>query len=385
MTGGKATSRIKRDFVGGRQGAEAAFGNIFGHISMEEHAPSPPPGYRPARATRRVAIAVVLVLFAVIALELGRAVVPPGSLRAGPRTVEVPPQQGLLGIAQILADAGLIGSRIAFVTLAIFRGSARSLKAGEYDIPQGASILTILQLLETGRVKPHLIVLPEGFTVRDLARLLEAEDLARAGDVLRVASSPLFAQSLGIEADGVEGYLFPDTYQVTKGMRVEEILGRMVQRLRETIATRELLARAEERGLSLHALLTLASIIEKEAVLAEERPLIAGVFWNRLKRDMPLQADPTVSYAMGKDGRAPTRDDLQVDHPFNTYRNRGLPPGPIGNPGRAAVEAALAPARVPYLYFVSIDARQHHFSSTLEEHQRAVARYRQHRGRSGGL
>jgi UPF0755 protein len=145
------------------------------------------------------------------------------------------------------------------------------------------------------------------------------------------------------------------------------------------------LTRLQAHGLSLHELVTLASIVEKEAVLAEERPVIAGVFWNRLRRDMPLQADPTVAYAVGKDGRAPTRDDLQVDHPFNTYRNRGLPPGPIANPGLAAIQAVLSPAKVPYLYFVSIDDRQHHFSTTLEEHQQAVLRYRQAKTRARAL
>jgi len=278
----------------------------------------------------------------------------------------------------------VIRSRAAFVGLAVLRGTARSLKAGEYEIPRGASLLKTLQLLETGKVKPHFIVLPEGFTVRALARQLEAERLVPAAETLRVAATPAFVQSLGIAADRLEGYLFPDTYQVTKGVRVEEILGRMVQRFREKVATPDVLARAAERGLSLHELVTLASIIEKEAVVADERPLIAAVFWNRLRRDMPLQADPTVAYAVGKDGRAPTREDLQVDHPFNTYRFRGLPPGPIANPGRASVEAALSPAPVSYLYFVSIDDRRHHFSATLEEHNQAVTRYR-HRLRSGAL
>jgi UPF0755 protein len=234
-------------------------------------------------------------------------------------------------------------------------------------------------------VKPHLIVLPEGFTVRELARQLEAEGIARAADVLQVASDPFFAQSLGLDAQGLEGYLFPDTYRVTKGMRVEEVLGRMVHRFREKIATPELLAEAAARGLSLHELVTFASIVEKEAVVPEERPLIAGVFWNRLHRDMPLQADPTVAYAVGKDGRAPTRDDLQVHSPFNTYRHHGLPPGPIANPGRASIEATLAPAKVPYLYFVSVDDRHHYFSVSLDEHNQAVARYRASRGRGGAL
>ena len=341
-----------------------------------------PPDRRPRR--RPVVALIGLALLALAAFEAGRAIVPPPALQDGPRSVEIPPQQGLLGVAQLLGEAGVIRSRLAFVALALLRGTARSLKAGEYEIPQGASLLTTLQLIETGKVRPHLIVLPEGFTIRELARQLETEGIAAAGDVQRLATDPFFTQGLGVEADSLEGYLFPDTYRVTRGMRVEEILGRMVQRFREKIGTPEVRAQASARGLSLHALVTLASIIEKEAVVPDERPLIAGVFWNRLRRDMPLQADPTVAYAVGRDGRAPTREDLQVDHPFNTYRYRGLPPGPIANPGRASIDAALAPASVPYLYFVAIDERRHHFSATLEEHNQAVARYRQIRGRGGG-
>ena len=352
---------------------------------MEEQAPQPADELRRGRARWRVALAGVLLLALGLAIEVGRAVVPPRTLQAGPRTVEIPPQQGLGGVARILAGEGVIRSRVGFVALAVLRGSARALKAGEYEIPQGASLLTTLQLLEDGKVKPHLVVLREGATVRDVARQLEAEGIVPAADVLRLAASATFARGLGIEAEGIEGYLYPDTYQVTRGMRVEEVLGRMVHRFREKIATRDVLARARERGISLHELLTLASIVEKEAVLPEEQPVIAGVFWNRLRRDMPLQADPTVAYAVGKEGRPPTRDDLQVDHPFNTYRNRGLPPGPIGNPGRGAVEATLSPARVPYLYFVAVDSRQHHFSTTFEEHQQAVARYRQGRARTRAL
>ncbi len=351
---------------------------------MDASAPPLPPLSR-RRGRRPVALLALGLVVAVSAFEAARAISPPEPLRAGARTVEVPPQQGLLDVARILAEAGIIRSQAAFVALAVLRGTGRSLKAGEYEVPQGAPLLATLQLLETGKVKPHLIVLPEGFTIRELARQLEGEGIAAAADIVRLASSALFAQSLGVEADGLEGYLFPDTYQVTKGMRVEEILGRMVQRFREKVITPDVLARAGASGLRLHELITLASIIEKEAVVPEERPLIAGVFWNRLKRDMPLQADPTVAYAVGKDGRAPTREDLQVDHPFNTYRYRGLPPGPIANPGRASIDAALAPAAVPYLYFVSIDDRRHYFSATLDEHNQAVARYRQSRGRAAPL
>lgn len=319
---------------------------------------------------------------ALAAVGVALAVRPPPSLELGARTVEIPATFGVLGIARHLAEQGVIRSQMVFVGLTVLRGTARSLKAGEYEVPQGAPLLAVLELLETGRVKPHLLVLPEGFTIRDLARQIEVEGIAPAGDVVRIAGSPRTAWSFGIESESLEGYLFPDTYQVTKGVRVEEILGRMVQRFRDRAATADVVARARQRGLSLHQLVTLASIVEKEAALAAERPVIARVFLNRLQRDMPLQADPTVAYALAKEGRPPTRGDLQVDHPFNTYKNRGLPPGPIGSPGRAAIDAVLEPADVPYLYFVAIDDRAHHFSTTLEEHNQAVARYRQYRART---
>jgi UPF0755 protein len=315
------------------------------------------------------------------AVGIGLALRPAGRLIQGGQTVEIPATLGVLGIARHLAQQGVIRSQATFIGLAVLRGTARTLKAGEYEVPPGASLLTVLQLLEAGRVKPHLLVMPEGFTIRELARQIEAEGIASAADVVRIADDPRTAWTLGIEANSVEGYLFPDTYQVTKGTRMEEILGRMVQRFREKAGTADVVDRARRRGLSLHQLVTLASVVEKEAALAWERPVIARVFLNRIERDMPLQADPTVAYAMAKEGRPPTREDLLVDHPFNTYRNRGLPPGPIGSPGRAAIDAVLDPADVPYLYFVAIDDRAHHFSTTLEEHNQAVARYRQYRAR----
>jgi UPF0755 protein len=356
------------------------------HGTQPDSPPAPPAAPAPVRRRWRVwrwlAWGLVVGVAGGLALEGYRSTLPPSALQAGPRTVEIPAQQGVLQVADLLVETEVIRNRVAFVALALVRGTARTLKAGEYEIPRGASLLATLELLESGRVKPHLLVVPEGSTVRDLARRLQAEGLASSEDVLRVAGDPFFVQTLGIEAEGVEGYLYPDTYQVTKGLRVEEILGRMAHRFREKVATPETLAKARARGLTLHQVLTLASIVEKEAVLPQERPVIAGVFWNRLRRDMPLQADPTVSYAVGRDGRAPTRADLQVDSPFNTYRYRGLPPGPIGNPGRGAIEAVLAPASVPYLYFVAVDDRQHHFSTTLAEHLEAVARYRQTRPRS---
>jgi UPF0755 protein len=158
-------------------------------------------------------------------------------------------------------------------------------------------------------------------------------------------------------------------------MPAEQILSRMVQRMQQKL-TPELRARAQGRALTVHALLTLASIVEREAIAPQERSVIAAVFWNRLRIGMPLQADPTVQYAAGKERRTLTRADLQLDHPYNTYLKPGLPPGPIASPGLASIEATLEPAQVPYLYFVKKDDQRHHFSTSLEEHNQAVARYR---------
>jgi UPF0755 protein len=334
------------------------------------------PNQRPGLRGKTLMGAAILAGTLFVALEGWWALVPAPAVHSGPRVVEIPARQGILEVAQSLKQAGVIRSRLGFVMVSVLRGSARSLKAGEYEIPQNATPLIILSLLEDGKVRKHLVVFPEGGTVQDLGRLLGSEQLGSAEEVVRLARDPGFLRSLGIEAESLEGYLFPDTYQFIKGMTTEEMLARMVQRLREQI-TLEVLARAQAKGLTLHQLLTLASIIEREAVAPQELPLISAVFWNRLRREMPLQADPTVQYAVGKERRALSRADLQVNSPYNTYRVPGLPPTPIASPGKAAIQAALDPARVNYLYFVSAgDDRRHHFSTTLEEHISAVARYR---------
>jgi UPF0755 protein len=300
---------------------------------------------------------------------------PSAAVRQGPLMVMIPPHEGLLGIADRLAQAQVIRSRPAFVLAALLRGVPRSLKAGEYEIPRDATTLDIVVLLESGRVRQHAILHPEGATVAELARALEAERLASADAVARTAMDRKFLDANGIEAVSVEGYLFPDTYQFVRGLTPEEILGKMVQRMRAKL-TPEIHGRARELGLSTHQLLTLASIIEREAIVKDEQRLIAAVFWNRMKIGMPLQADPTVQYAVAKERRALSRADLAVDHPYNTYVRPGLPPGPIASPGLDAIHAALEPAPVKYLYFVARDDRRHHFSTTMEEHNSAVARYR---------
>jgi UPF0755 protein len=329
----------------------------------------------PGRPMRGSLYALLGLLGIFAALQLWWVTTSAPGVASGPRIVEVPSHLGLLGIARRLDEAGVIRSPFGFALLALVHGSARSLKAGEYEVPPGSNTFAVLSLLEGGKVLKHTVLLREGFTLAELAHAIEAEGLASAADVLRVGQDPLFLRTLEIPASSVEGYLFPDSYQFVKGVPPEEILERMVTRMRGQL-TPDILKAAQARGLNAHQLLTLASIIEREGVERAELPLISAVFWNRLKLDMPLQADATVQYAVGKGRQALTRADLQVDHPFNTYRRVGLPPGPIANPGLPAIQAAAYPARVNYLYFVALDDRRHQFSQTLADHNDAVARYR---------
>jgi UPF0755 protein len=303
------------------------------------------------------------------------ALTPSPALRQGPLIVFIPPHEGILGISSRLAAADVVRNRLAFLATAVVRGVPRSLKAGEYEIPQNATTWTVVTLLESGQVRQRAVLHPEGATVSELGRLFEAEQLASAESVARVAGDKKFLAAHGIEAATAEGYLFPDTYQFVRGMTPEEMLGRMAQRMRSKL-TPTIRERAQARGLSVHELLTLASIIEREAVVKDEQRLISAVFWNRLRIGMPLQADPTVQYAVAKERRALSRADLLVDHPYNTYVRAGLPPGPIASPGLGAIEAALDPAPVKYLFFVAQDDKRHHFSMSIDEHNRAVARYR---------
>lgn len=312
------------------------------------------------------------------------ALTPSAALREGPLIVFVPPHEGILGIAARLGEADVVRSRLAFLATAVVRGVPRSLKAGEYEVPRNATTWTVVSLLEGGHVRQRAVLHPEGATISELGRVFEAEALAPADAIARVAGDKKFLAAQGVEAPSAEGYLFPDTYQFVRGMSPEEMLGRMIQRMRAklTPAIRE---RAQARGLSVHELLTLASIIEREAVVKDEQRLISAVFWNRLRIGMPLQADPTVQYAVAKERRALSRADLLVDHTYNTYVRAGLPPGPIASPGLGAIEAALDPAPVQYLFFVAQDDKRHHFSMSVDEHNRAVARYRRMRSSEGAL
>jgi peptidoglycan lytic transglycosylase G len=333
------------------------------------------------RRRRRIALVLLASLCALgVALEAWLVLTPTEDMRSGSRAFEIPAHRGALEVARILQEAGVIRSRSGFLVLTLMRGSIRTLKAGEYEAPRDANTRTVLGMLETGQVRQHAVVFREGSTVAELARQLAAEGLANADEVVRASREARLLRMVGVPTDSVEGYLYPDTYQLVKGMTAEEILTRMVGRMREQVSG-DILSQARARELNLHQLLTLASIIEKEAVERSEMPLISAVFWNRLGLEMPLQADPTVQYAVGKERQRLTHEDLAVESPFNTYRRTGLPPGPIASPSLAAIRAAANPAPVSYLYFVKSDERHHQFSVTLTDHNAAVAKYRVVRAR----
>jgi len=266
--------------------------------------------------------------------------------------------------------------------LAYVQGSLTRLHAGEYEFDRGISLLEILRKLETGRVITHQVTIPEGFTAQDIARLLAGERLVDAARLTALVRDAKFAESVGVPAGGLEGYLFPDTYRLTRGMGEEEILRLMVGRFRQAVP-KDIESQALRLGLDVHSVVTLASLIEKEAKLNSERPVVAGVFYNRLRRNMPLQSDPTAVYGAADPRHRITPLDLRRRSPYNTYLKAGLPPGPIANPGLASLMAALNPAHVNFLYFVAKNDGSHFFSRTLEQHLQAVRKY-QARGEVSG-
>jgi UPF0755 protein len=291
----------------------------------------------------------------------------------GPKVAYIKPNTSVAAIAELLKEHAIIQDRFLFLLLTLLRGSADRLQAGEYEFVPPMGLLDIIRILEEGRVLVHRVTIPGGATLLQIATLLDREGLADRARFVKLATDPLVVARYVPEAATLEGFLFPDTYHFIKGMGEEEIIETIMQRFFRTFTGEDEL-RARVLGMSRYQIVTLASIIEKEASVGHEKPIIAGVFYNRLRRGMRLQADPTVLY--GRDRRGPiTRADLRADHPYNTYIQNGLPPGPIASPGEEALKAALNPARVSYLYFVAKNDGTHHFSQTLAEHEQAIRRY----------
>jgi UPF0755 protein len=297
-----------------------------------------------------------------------------GLAPVAPAVVYIKPKTGVQDIALLLQGAGVIHNTWTFLALAYLQGSLKRLQSGEYEFHPGMSLFEILQKLESGRVVTHQVTIPEGFTAEDIATLLAGERLADRDRFLALVQDPMVAARFEVAAARLEGYLFPDTYRLTRGMGEEEIIRVMVGRFRQAVSP-DFRERAARLRMDPHEIVTLASLIEKEAQLDAERPLISAVFHNRLRQRMPLQSDPTAVYMVPRGQQRITASDLQRKSPYNTYLVQGLPPGPIANPGLASLRAALEPASVDFLYFVAKNDGSHFFSRTLEQHQQAVRLY----------
>ena len=307
----------------------------------------------------------------------------------GSDTVEVVIERGapMASILDQLAAANVIGDPLLARLYLDYRRPDDALQAGEYRFEQPMSTVEVLERVISGRVVTYPVTVVEGLTLRETAERLAAEGFGELDAFEAAMSSPALISDLDPEATSLEGYLFPDTYAFPAGVGEEEIVEAMVRNFRRRVE--ELVGPATERGLDVRSLVTLASIVEKEAGAIEERPLIAAVFHNRLDRRIGLYADPTIIYALKMagvwDGNL-RRHDLELDSPYNTYKYPGLPPGPICSPGEHSLRAAAQPADVPYLYFVSRNDGTHVFAETLSEHNRNVAQWqvRYWRGRRAG-
>jgi UPF0755 protein len=273
-----------------------------------------------------------------------------------------------------LAKARIINDPYKFKIIARLKGYDKKLQAGEYALSAAMSPIQILQKMATGEVRLYRLTVPEGLNLYQIAELVKESGLASKSDFIAVANSAAFASQQGLEADTFEGYLFPETYFFPKNVSVKTIISTMVSRFRHVFNS-TWQQRAKQLGFSVHQIVILASIIEKETGASFERPLISSVFHNRLKRKMRLESDPTVIYGLKNFDGNLKRKHLEMPTPYNTYKRNGLPAGPIANPGKDSLEAALYPADTNFIYFVSKKDQTHQFSTNFKDHHRAVQKY----------
>jgi len=305
---------------------------------------------------------------------------------AGQTFVMLRPGFSTRHIATELKNAGVIRSREAFILWHYYH-HGRSLKAGEYLFDKRASIIDIQKRLRRGDVYFHTVVVPEGFTMFDIAKAIEGAGLGPADGFLKVAQNDTaLIADIDPQAHTLEGYLFPDTYQFTRMMTMQEMAAAMVKQFRQVALQIGLISNMvgiagdpSTSNVSPHEVVTMASIVEKETAVPDERPEVASVYYNRLEKHIALDADPSIIYAellAGAYQGALHHDDMSFASSYNTYRHAGLPPGPIANPGRSSLEAAMHPAQTDFYYFVA-DAQGHHrFARTIEEHNKNVLAYR---------
>lgn len=302
----------------------------------------------------------------------------PGPVLKQPVVVLVPKGTSLRMISRMLAEEGLVTNSTLFSWWARWTGADRKLKTGEYEFTEALTPTELLQRLLAGQGLRVVVTIPEGLTFRQIVTLLVEKGLGSPASFLCLNTDAEFLEKWGLPAQGMEGYLFPDTYYFSRFASAEEILSQLVVRFYMVFSS-EMYRQVEETNFSVHQIVTLASLVEKETGAAPERPLVSAVLHNRLKRGMLLQCDPTVIYGIADFDGNLTRQHLRTLTPYNTYMVPGLPPGPIANPGLKSLLAALQPADENYLYFVAKGDGSHQFSSDITAHNRAVQQYQKRR------
>jgi UPF0755 protein len=290
------------------------------------------------------------------------------------QTLTILPGQSLKAIAEHLENHSIISNKLYFSIYTKIKKAGKKLQAGEYVLSGSKSPEEILDILVSGKVKLYRVTLPEGVTIKEIAGLIEKEGFCDTKKFTALCQSPDLIKKLEIHAGSLEGYLFPDTYFFSRQNTCEDIIIAMTGRFK-SVFKETWQKRTKELGFSIHEILTLASIIEKETGAGAERPLISSVFHNRLKQNMRLESDPTVIYGIEDFDGNIKKTHLQTRTEYNTYQITGLPPGPIANPGALSIEAALFPDQTPYFFFVSKKDGTHYFSTTYAEHRRAVLKY----------
>jgi UPF0755 protein len=289
--------------------------------------------------------------------------------------VAIPKGASLSQVGALLQEKGVISSKLIFKIVAFIRGEQHKIKAGDYALKTGSDAGEVLDTLISGKTLMLSVTIPEGYDLFQVADIMHQNGILSKDEFLRLAQDPLFIKELGLQATTLEGFLFPDTYffRYSEKSDGKLLIKRMVQRF-QGIYDKNIRAIAEENGWTMNQVVTLASLIEKEAK-ASEHAMVSAVFHNRIRQNMKLQSDPTVIYGIKPMGSRITREDLNKKHPYNTYQNFGLPPGPIANPGKESLVAAVNPAVVDYIYFVARNDGSHQFSNNLKEHNKWVNLY----------
>lgn len=319
---------------------------------------------------KRLRLSIILIFAVILWWIVSAMLLPKGG--AGKMSVQIPRGSSAEQIGHILSEKNVIRSAFGFRLLARLTRSSAGLKPGEYELEPSMSPLDIIRKIRKGETSARWVTFPEGFTVQQIAEHLAAEGFANEERFMEMArhGGRQFHTGFSHPGENLEGYLFPDTYMIPSGTSEEAIIGLMLKCF-ENKAAIPYASDAAKSGMSLQEIVTLASLIEREARIPKDRPLISAVLHNRLRMKMRLDIDATVLYALGKHKTRVLYRDLEVDSPYNTYRNAGLPPGPIANPGLDSIKAALHPAAVDYLYYVARKDGSHIFSRTLAEHEHA--------------